>query len=250
MRDGVRLFTSIYSPKDKKKSYPILMLRTPYNSEQGKDSYAYRLVSITNLLNEGYILVFQDVRGRYMSEGDFLDVRPYNPNKKDKEIDENSDTFDTIDWLIKNVDNNNGKVGIFGVSYPGFYSTMALPNAHPALKAVSPQAPVTEWFIGDDFHHNGAFFVLDAFSFFSTFGLPKRGPTRSYLESFQFKNDDNYDFFLDLGPIKNVEKHYFGDTIRFWSDLMTHPNYDDFWKERNVLPHLTDIKRRLDTSIA
>lgn len=177
-----------------------------------------------------------------MSEGKFEDVRPFNPNKKNNEIDENSDTYDTIDWLVKNIDNNNGSVGIFGISYPGFYSTMALPNAHPALKAVSPQAPVTNWFLGDDFHHNGAFFLMDAFSFYSSFGRPRPKPTRNSPSSFEFKNNDNYDFYKDIGPVKNVQRKYFGDSIQFWSDLMKHPNYDEFWKQRNVLPHLKKVK--------
>lgn len=242
MRDGVNLFTSVYSPNDKTESYPILIVRTPYNSEPNKDKYSGRLQNMTHLLSEKYIIVFQDVRGKYMSEGIFMDVRPYNPNKKKKEIDENSDTYDTIDWLVKNIENNNGSVGIFGVSYPGFYATMSLPDAHPALKAVSPQAPVTNWFLGDDFHHNGAFFLMDAFNFYSSFGKPRPEPTRKRNKSFSYKNNDNYDFYKDIGPIKNVQQKYFGDTIQFWSDLMAHPNYDTFWKERNVLPHLKNVK--------
>lgn len=242
MRDGIKLFTSVYSPKDKSNRYPILLIRTPYNIEPEEDRYSSRLFNLTHLLNEKYILVFQDVRGRYMSEGTFEDVRPFIPNKKKNEIDENSDTYDTIEWLINNVDNNTGSVGIFGISYPGFYSTMALPNAHPALKAVSPQAPVTNWFIGDDWHHNGAFMLMDAFSFYSSVGRPRPEPTRKRPSSFEFKNHDNYDFYKDIGPLKNVRQEYFGDTIQFWSDLMEHPNYDEFWKKRNVLPHLENVK--------
>lgn len=242
MRDGINLFTSIYTPKDKSGSHPILIVRTPYNIEPEEDKYSNRLMDLAHLLKENYIIVFQDVRGRFMSEGVFEDVRPYKPNKKKKEFDENSDTYDTIDWLIKNVDNNNGNVGIFGISYPGFYSTMALPNAHPALKAASPQAPVTNWFLGDDWHHNGAFLLMDAFSFYSSIGRPRPEPTREWPSSFEFNNHDNYDFYKDIGPIKNVERDYFGDTIQFWPDLMAHPNYDEFWKARDVLPHLTDVK--------
>ncbi|MEJ7681947.1 MAG: CocE/NonD family hydrolase [Segetibacter sp.] len=161
MRDGVKLFTSILTPKDKKEKHPVLMTRTPYScAPYGEDKYPSIWKSYyKEYLKEGYILVRQDVRGRWMSEGDFMNVRPFNPNKKTKkDIDESSDTYDTIDWLVKNLDNNNGNVGVFGISYPGFYSTMAAASNHPALKAVSPQAPVTNWFIGDDFHHNGAFF--------------------------------------------------------------------------------------------
>ncbi len=242
MRDGVRLFTSIYSPKNKKQSYPILMTRTPYDIEPEADAYSGRLASYIHLMKAGYIIVMQDVRGRYMSEGTFEDVRPFNPHKKKKEIDENSDTWDTIDWLVKNVKNNNGRVGVFGISYPGFYSTMSLPDAHPALKAVSPQAPVTDWFLGDDWHHNGAFFLIDAFNFYSAFGRPRKGLTRERNSRFVYPVDDNYEFFLDIGPVKNIKKKYFDDTIQFWPELMDHPDYDDFWKARAVLPHLTDIK--------
>jgi len=241
MRDGINLFTSIYAPKDNSEKHPIILVRTPYNIEPRENNYSSRLRSLTHLLSENYIIVFQDVRGRYMSEGKFVDVRPYNPNKKGKEIDENSDTYDTIDWLVKNVENNNGNVGIFGVSYPGFYSTMALPNSHPALKAASPQAPVTNWFIGDDWHHNGAFFLMDAFSFYSSVGQPRIGPSRDEPASFDFKNQDNYDFYKDIGPLKNVVTKHFGDSIQFWSELMTHPNYDSFWKERDITQHLTNI---------
>jgi hypothetical protein len=149
-------------------------------------------------------MVFQDVRGKYMSEGVFEDIRPVNPLKKtNKDIDETTDTWDTVEWLIKNVENNNGNVGIYGISYPGFYSTMGAINAHPAVKAVSPQAPVTAWFIGDDFHHNGAFFLLDCFNFFYSNGQPHRGPTRRGNPQFRFPTPDNYEFFLTLGPVKN-----------------------------------------------
>ncbi len=242
MRDGVKLFTSIYSPRDKSVSSPILLWRTPYNIESKEESYSGRLFSMMHFLEEGYIIVYQDVRGRFMSEGEFVDVRPFIPNKKRKEIDENSDTYDTIDWLIKNVKNNNGNVGILGISYPGFYSTMALPESHPALKAASPQAPVTDWFIGDDWHHNGAFLLMDAFSFYSSVGQPRPDPTREWPSEFDLKNSDNYDFYKDIGPIKNVQRNYFGDSIQFWSDLMNHPNYDYFWKKRDILQHLTNIK--------
>jgi putative CocE/NonD family hydrolase len=178
MRDGKKLFTSIYLPKDQSKKYPILMTRTPYTvSPYGENNYRKSLGQNSLLLEEGFIFVYQDVRGKWMSEGDYIDVRPNIDHKKGKQqVDESSDTYDTIDWLIKNLPNNNGKVGIEGISYPGFYSTASLPNAHPALKAVSPQAPVTDWFIGDDFHHNGALFIMDAFSFITSFGVPRPKP--------------------------------------------------------------------------
>lgn len=243
MRDGTRLFTSYYVPKDTTRTYPILLTRTPYNIEPGGEEAFSRYLGINaGLVEAGYIFAFQDVRGRYMSEGEFVDVRPYDPDKSGTEFDEASDTWDTIDWLVKNVPHNSGAVGVFGVSYPGFYSTMSLLDAHPALKAVSPQAPVTDWFLGDDFHHNGAFFLMDAFSFYSSFGRPRPEPTRRGQGGFQWPNRDAYAFFLELGPIRNVEERFFGDSIKFWSEVMDHPDYDDWWKARTPLPHLTDVK--------
>jgi uncharacterized protein len=240
VRDGVKLFTSIYTPKNATGDYPIIMVRTPYNVEgTGPEGYSRYLERNVQLIEEGYIFAFQDVRGKYMSEGEYMDVRPYNPGKSSSmDIDEASDTYDAIDWLVKNVPHNNGRAGIFGISYPGFYSTMSLIDAHPALKAVSPQAPVTNWFIGDDFHHNGAFFLMDAFDFYSSFGKPRPVPTREEQAWFVYPCEDNYDFFLRLGPVKNSQKACFGDTIKFWNDLLSHPDYDDFWKARNPLPHL------------
>ncbi|MCB9082543.1 MAG: CocE/NonD family hydrolase [Lewinellaceae bacterium] len=244
MRDGVKLFTSIYAPKSKKEKFPMIMTRTPYSvAPYGPDNYPARLELYMDLVREGYIFVFQDVRGRYMSEGNFMDIRPHNPNKKGaQDIDESSDSYDTIDWLVKNVPNNNGRVGVYGISYPGFYSTMTLPDAHPALKAVSPQAPVTDWFIGDDFHHGGALFLLDGFRFMSGFGRPRPKPTTENAAGFTFPNQDNYQFFLDLGPVRNVKAKYFADSIHFWNLMMEHPNYDAFWQARNPRPHLHDIK--------
>lgn len=244
MRDGKRLFTSIYTPKDQSKKYPIIMTRTPYNvGPYGADAYKRTLGQNMLLEKEGFIFVYQDVRGRWMSEGDFVDVRPNIDNKKGNQTDESSDTYDTIDWLIKNVPNNNGKVGIEGISYPGFYSSASLPNAHPALKAVSPQAPVTDWFIGDDFHHNGAFFVMDAFAFLTNFGVPRPVP----ITPAQFKNGikytapDNYKFYLGLGALPNYKKRYLGDSVKFWDNIMAHPNYDSFWQGMNIRPHLKNL---------
>lgn len=244
MRDGIRLFTSIYLPKDKSEKHPMLMSRTPYScAPYGENEFrGFWSNHYLRYMKEGYIMIIQDVRGRWMSEGTFVDVRPYNPNKKTKkDIDEASDTYDTIDWLVKNLEGNNGNIGVFGISYPGFYSTMAALSGHPALKAVSPQAPVTDWFIGDDFHHNGAFMLADAFSFYSSFGQPRPKPTTVGPKSFDFKSDDNYDFFLKTGPLKNFDK-LTGDSIAFWKDLYAHHSYDDWWKARNVRPHLKNVK--------
>ena len=246
MRDGVKLFTAIYIPKEKNQKYPFLLSRTPYTvAPYGEGNYKTSLGPSPGLLKEGFIFVYQDVRGKWMSEGEFVDVRPHIKNKKGKkDVDENSDTYDTIDWLLKNVKPNNGKVGMYGISYPGFYSTTSLPDAHPALKAVSPQAPVTDWFIGDDFHHNGALFLADAFNFYSTFGVPRPKPITPDKgpKAFQHHIKDNYRFFLDLGAVKNVNKKYFGDSIKFWNDLMAHGNYNEFWKARNITPHLQNVK--------
>ncbi|MBS1513337.1 MAG: CocE/NonD family hydrolase [Bacteroidetes bacterium] len=243
-RDGVGLFTAIYIPKDSTEKHPILFNRTPYScAPYGEDQFSPRLYTSywLNYLKEGYIIAIQDVRGRWMSEGEFVDVRPFNPNKKGKEIDEASDTYDAIDWMVKNVPGNNQRVGVFGISYPGFYSTMAALSNHPALKAVSPQAPVTDWFIGDDFHHNGAFMLMDAFNFYSGFGLPRPVPTTVGKAGFHTSSQDNYDFFLKTGALKNFSQ-ILGDSIAFWTDLMNHPNYNAWWQARNPRNFVTNIK--------
>jgi len=245
MRDGVKLFTSIYIPRDTEENHPILLTRTPYScrpygAEKWKDFWnSYR----TAYLKEKYIMVTQDVRGKWMSEGKFENVRPFNPDKKGNETDEASDTWDTIDWLIKNLPHNNGKVGVWGISYPGFYSTMAAASGHPALKAVSPQAPVTNWFIGDDFHHNGAFFVMDCFNFYvgRGFGLPHEGPTMKEAPTFDYYTHDNYKFFLETGPLSNFAK-LAGDNNRFWHQLYEHPNYDAWWKARDARNATVDLE--------
>jgi hypothetical protein len=244
MRDGVRLFTSIYQPKDLSEKHPILMVRTPYSCTPYGKEFSSRLWSghWKYYARENYIIVVQDVRGRWMSEGEFADIRPFKKDKKaNTDTDEASDTYDAIDWMIKNLANNNGNVGIFGISYPGFYATMAAASNHPALKAVSPQAPVTDWFQGDDFHHNGAFFQMDAFSFYSGFGKPRPKPTTVGSTGFDFKVRDNYKFYLEAGSLKKLAR-LLGDSIQFWKDLYAHPNYDDWWKARNARTAMYDIK--------
>ncbi|HNH21159.1 MAG TPA: CocE/NonD family hydrolase [Ferruginibacter sp.] len=244
MRDGTKLFTAFYIPKDSSEKHPILFNRTPYScSPYGEDKFSGRLLFTywVNYLKEGYIIAIQDVRGKWMSEGEFMDIRPFNPAKKGTETDEASDTYDAIDWMINNIPSNNKRVGVFGISYPGFYSTMAALSGHPALKAVSPQAPVTEWFMGDDFHHNGAFFLMDGFSFYSGFGKPRPKPTTQGSPGYQFKTQDNYDFYLRTGALKNFAK-IMGDSIAFWKDLYAHPNYDDWWKARNPMNFVTNVK--------
>ncbi|HXS57749.1 MAG TPA: CocE/NonD family hydrolase [Hanamia sp.] len=243
MRDGVKLFTSIYIPKDQIAKHPFLMTRTPYSCApygQGKFIQIWNSYKMA-YAKENFIFVTQDVRGRYMSEGDFVDVRPFNKNKKGKEIDEASDTYDAIDWLVKNIQNNNGKVGVTGTSYPGFYSTEAALSGHPALVAVSPQAPVTDWFMGDDFHHKGAFFIMDGFSFYPFFGTPHPKPSTTYTSGFSFQSDDNYNAYLKTGALKNFAK-LTGDSIKFWKDLYDHPNYDSWWQARNARAGLYNVK--------
>ncbi len=247
MRDGVQLFTSIYSPKDQSKPYPIILRRTPYScGPYGTGSFPTSFQNM-NLARAGYIFVFQDVRGRYMSEGEFVDVRPFVPAKDPspkgkKQTDESSDTYDTVDWLLKNASNNNARVGVMGISYPGFYATMAILAGHPAIKAVSPQAPVTDWFIGDDFHHNGAFMLMDGFGFYSGFGKPRPKPTTEGQPGFSnWNTPDNYDFFLRAGALRNFATKFEMGKIPFWNDLMAHPNYDAWWKARNPRPHLKNV---------
>jgi len=247
MRDGVKLFVCIYEPKDKKQKYPIMFDRTPYSvAPYGPDNYKTLLGPDELFARAGYIFVYGDVRGRYMSEGVYEDVRPYIPNKKGNQIDETTDTYDTVDWLIKNVPNNNGRVGVYGISYPGFYTSMAGIDGHPAIKAISPQAPVSDWFHGDDNHHNGALFLAQNFSFFTGFGQPRPVPTSNndYVKPFNYGTQDGYKFYFDMGGMKNsgdaFEKQL-GFRLKFWDEMMAHPNYDQFWKERNIFPNLRNI---------
>ncbi len=243
MRDGRRLFTQVYLPGDTSRAYPILMNRTPYNvAPYGDDSLRNKLGPSPWLAKEGYIFVYQDVRGRFMSEGTFVNMRPYIAKKSDKKVDESSDTFDTIEWLLRNIPNNNGRVGMWGISYPGFYTAMGMIDAHPALKAVSPQAPIADWFVGDDMHHNGAFGLLLAFNFFAVFGKPRPGLTTQWPERFDHGTPDAYQFFLNLGPLSNANRRYFKHNIAFWDSAMQHGTYDRFWRSRNILPHVQNIK--------
>jgi putative CocE/NonD family hydrolase len=198
MRDGVKLFTAIYAPKDQSQKYPIMLTRTPYTvSPYGADQYKSALGPSLFMQNEKYIFVYQDVRGKFMSEGEYVEMRPYRPKKSGpKDIDESSDTYDTIEWLLKNVPNHNGRVGMWGISYPGFYTSMGAIDAHPALKAASPQAPIADWFSGDDWHHNGALFLPHAFNFYATLGKPRPKRTTEFPPRFVHGTPDGYRFFL------------------------------------------------------
>jgi putative CocE/NonD family hydrolase len=241
MRDGIKLHTTIYSPKDTSKEYPILISRTPYSSRPyGEDQFRSKIGPNEYLMEQGNIIVYQDVRGRWMSEGVYDNMRPYIPQKKDKQIDEASDTYDTVEWLVNNVDNNNGKVGVWGISYPGFYSTYSLLDAHPAVKAVSPQASIGDFFF-DDFHHNGAY-LLSYWRATAVFGYEKSTPSDSTWYSFpELGTKDQYQFFLDAGPLSNLDEYYKEDNV-FWQQLKEHPNYDEFWQKRGIVQHLDNIK--------
>ncbi len=244
MRDGTKLFTAVYAPKDRSKTYPILLTRTPYSvAPYGVDRYPKSLGPKDAFGREGYIFVYQDVRGRNMSEGQFVNMRPVlSHHGKPDEIDESTDAWDTIDWLIKHVENHNYRVGMWGISYPGFYTAVALVDAHPALKAASPQAPVVDWFVGDDWHHNGAFFLPHAFNFLARFGRSRPEPTKKMNAPFDHGTPDGYQFFLRMGPLANADATYFKGEIGFWNELMQHGTYDDFWKSRNLRQHLKGIR--------
>jgi putative CocE/NonD family hydrolase len=243
MRDGKKLFTSVYVPKDQSKKYPFMMDRTCYSVAPYGEAYKTSLGPSSQFVHDGYIFVYQDVRGRWMSEGIYEEMTPeLEVHKTNKDIDEGTDTYDTIDWLLKNVANNNGKVGVWGISYPGFYTTTALLSRHPALVAASPQAPIADLW-RDDGWHNGAFFLVANFGFYPGFtNRQDDKPTQRRGGRFSAGTDDGYDFFMKMGPMKNTNAKYYKDTIRLWNELLDHPDYDQHWKDRNVLTHLHDIK--------
>jgi putative CocE/NonD family hydrolase len=244
MRDGKKLFTAVYVPKDDSQKYPIMLTRTPYNvGPYGADRYKSDLGPSDHFGREGYIFAYQDVRGRWMSEGEFVNVRPIvEHGEGSKEIDESTDTYDTIDWLIKHVKNHNGRVGMWGISYPGFYTAAGSVDAHPALKAASPQAPVTDWFVGDDWHHNGALFLSHAFNFMARFGRPRPEPTKKFDRPFDYGTPDGYDFYLRMGTLANADKVHFKGDVAFWNELMRHGTYDAFWQARNLRAHMKGIR--------
>jgi hypothetical protein len=242
MRDGVKLFTSVYVPKDSSQRYPIMMQRTPYSiGPYGVDNYPNSLGPSESFTKEGFIFVYQDVRGRYLSEGTFIDVPVHNTHLGPKDADESTDTYDTIDWLVKNIPNNNGRVGTWGISYPGFYAAFSLIDAHPALKAASPQAPMGDVGNGDDAYHNGAFYLAANFGFYTGF-TPRKEPERPGPRAgFDFGTRDQYDFYLRMGPLANANEKYFRNQNVYWDDLMKHPNYDAFWQARAQAPHMKNV---------
>ncbi len=244
MRDGIKLYTAVFSPKDTTEEHPILIWRTPYScAPYGKNKFSRYAKIYKHFTDENYIIVHQDVRGRFMSEGKFVDMRPFIPDKKDStDVDEASDTYDTVEWLINNIPHNNGRVGVWGISYPGFYAAMAAMANHPAIKAVSPQAPISDWFIGDDMHHNGAFSLMMAFNFFKVFGIPRDSLTTKWPKPVRYPSPDAYTFFLDMGPLKNANKLYLNNRIEFWNQAMANGTYNDFWQAKSTLQHFHNVK--------
>lgn len=246
MRDGKRLFTAVYVPKDGTKTYPFLLTRTPYSvAPYGVDKYRGSLGPDEAYAKSGYIFVYQDVRGRYMSEGEFVEMTPHRAVKRGAaDIDESTDTYDTIEWLLKNIRGNNGRAGIVGISYPGFYAAAGMIEAHPALKAASPQAPIIDLFQGDDAYHNGAFYLAANFGFYAFFGKKKTEPELPdpNARSFDFGTRDGYAFYQKLGPLANADEKYFKRESPYWSDLLAHTSYDDFWKARNLGVHIKNIQ--------
>ena len=244
MRDGTQLFTSIYAPRDTTKQYPIMLMRTPYGvAPYGPDAYAASLGPWKAFQDDGYIFVNQDVRGRYMSEGYYQFMTPHIAVKRGvTNVDESTDTNDTIDWLVKNVARNNGRVGTWGNSAPGFFVAAGLPDAHPAHKAAYPSAPMIDWYLGDDRHHNGALTLAQTFNFLSGFDQPRSGPVTSYPARPFFSTGDGYNFFLGVGPNKQLSPDKLQNRVAFWDTIMAHPNYDAFWQKRSIWKHVKNIR--------
>ena len=244
MRDGVHLFTAVYVPKDTAQTYPFMIDRTPYSvAPYGEDQYPAHLGPSDEFEKAGYIFVYQDVRGRYLSEGTFVEMHPHIDNKKSsKDVDDSSDLYDTLEFLLKHVPGNNGKAGIWGISYPGFYTSASMIDSHPALKAASPQAPMTNLFEGDDAYHGGAF-MLDANFGFYTFFKPFPEPSKPKLSvPFDMGTPNTYEFYLKAGPLANLDKLYLKGSNPLYNDQMYHTTYDDYWKARNLAPHMKNVK--------
>lgn len=254
MRDGKALHTQVYTPKDQSGSYPILLVRTPYRPffhRGGIDGYFGLLGPGPGFIEEGYIFVVQDVRGRFLSEGDYVVMRPNTANWEDtSQVDESTDAYDTIDWLVKNVDNNNGKVGTHGVSYPGTFSALALVNAHPAVSVALIEAPAAEMFIGDDYAHNGAQQLLYPFMWLNNIGLAKRDGPSDELQApicqgnrpTEGIHENFYSFFLNMGPVSRLNEICFQHKVSFWNQMMEHETYDTFWQERSIGQYMKNIE--------
>jgi len=226
MRDGVKLHTEIYTPKNAREALPIFLERTPYGISADDKGFSPKLYRYSHMFADGYVFVFQDIRGRYGSEGQFVMNRPVHDAGNPKGVDESTDTYDTIEWLVKNVPNNNGRVGTAGISYGGFLAAMALVNPHPALKAVSEQACMGDGWLGDDFFHNGAFRLSYGYEYAAEMETTKEN------SKLKFDRDDLYDWYLHVGPLSNINKDYLRGKIPSWNSFVEHPSYDEFWKEK------------------
>src|SRR5712671_4994176 len=231
-RDGVKLHTEIYAPKDANEALPMVLERTPYGTNDDEKGFSRKLGRYAEMIPDDYIFVFQDIRGRYGSEGKFVMNRPVRDSKEPKAVDEGTDTYDTIDWLVKQVPRNNGRVGLVGISYGGWLTVMGMLEPHPALKAVSEQASPADMFLGDDFHHNGAFRLSYSFEY----AFMEEASKTDTL--FPFKTYDTYEWYLKLGPLSNVNKKYFFNKLPSWNDFTKHPNYDDFWQKQALSTRL------------
>lgn len=243
MRDGVKLFTQVYAPKSASAKHPIIMQRTPYScAPYGLDRFKKRVGPNAFMLRENYIVVYQDVRGRWASEGKFVEMTPHLDAKKSKtDIDEASDTYDTIDWLLKNLPSHNGNVGQWGISYPGFFTSAGSVSGHPALKASSPQAPMANLW-RDDAFHNGAFMIAANFGFYTFFQEQKQPIKQNPPSLFDINDPDGYHFYLNMGPTANSESQYYKRRNPYYYENFEHPDFDEHWQKRNLLPHLTGIK--------
>lgn len=248
MRDGTKLFTAVYVPKDASRTYPIMFDRTPYSvSPYGQDAYPERLGPSEAFAREGFIFASQDVRGRFMSEGVFVDIRPHLPEKRSaRDADESTDTWDTVEWLVKHVPNNNGRVGMWGISYDGFFVAAGMIDAHPALKAASPQAPIGDCYMGDDCYHNGVLWLPHNFSFYNGFFQVRRGGPSEPVEPvpFVYGTPDGYDYYLRMGSVGH-SKALIHPPNTYWDDILDHTTYDDFWRQRAI----TRFFRRLPPSV-
>ena len=243
MRDGIRLYTVVYAPRDRSQEVPILLLRTPYSAgPYGPDSYRALLGPSAQFDRAGYVFVFQDVRGKFRSEGEFEVIRPLASRPLGRlDTDESTDNYDTIEWLLRNLGGHNGRVGQWGISYPGWQTVLGLVEHHPALRAASPQASPADMFIGDDWHHNGAFRIIYAFSWLAGNARRRDGPTDQRPEAFDYGTPWGYEFFLRAGSAANIDEMFFGGDVPAWRDFMRHPDYDEYWQRQNVLADLRNI---------
>jgi hypothetical protein len=243
MRDGVKLFTSIYQPKDTSRLHPILLSRSPYSvGPYGPEAFRQGVGPSAAFAKEDYIVVYQDVRGRFLSEGQFVDARPVNPTKGPSDTDESTDTYDTIDWLVKNLSGHNGRVGMWGISYPGHYAVQGMLCGHPALKAVSPQAPMMDLWEGDDSYHRGAFQLTANFGFFLFFRSQRDRPTPDHPPYTQPETSDGYRWFLEAGPLSGLAAKIKRPSEPIWQEYLRHTTYDDYWQARNLRPHLKGVR--------